>query len=124
MRLAERMGRLGTETAFDVLAKAKQLEAGGMDVIHLEIGEPDFDTSKNIVDAGVQALNAGHTRYGPSPGLMEVRERIAQEVSTTRGISVNAENVVVTPGAKPIMFFIMLALVDEGACSHSTGITG
>ncbi len=114
MRLAGRMDLLGTETAFEVLAKAKQLELGGMDVIHLEIGEPDFDTPKNIVNAGIQALNAGQTRYGPSPGLMEVRERIAQEISTTREISVNAENVVVTPGGKPIMFFIMLALVDEG----------
>ena len=114
MKLAERMGRLGTETAFEVLAKAKRLEAEGMDIIHLEIGEPDFDTPKNIVGAGVEALKGGHTHYGPSLGLMEVRERIAQEVSTTRDISVTADNVVVTPGGKPIMFFVMLALVNEG----------
>ena len=114
MKLAERMGRLGTETAFEVLAKAKRLEAEGMDIVHLEIGEPDFDTPENIVEAGVQALKGGHTHYGPSPGLMEVRERIAQEVSKTRDISVTADNVVVTPGGKPIMFFVMLALVDEG----------
>ena len=114
MKLAERMSRLGTETAFEVLAKARQLEAKGVDVIHLEIGEPDFDTPQNIVQAGVDALVGGYTHYGPSPGLMETRERIAEEVSDTRGISVSADNVVVTPGAKPIMFFAMLALVDRG----------
>jgi aspartate/methionine/tyrosine aminotransferase len=114
MKLAGRMDRLGTETAFEVLAKAKRLEAEGMDIIHLEIGEPDFDTPENIVEAGVQALKGGYTHYGPSPGLMEVRERIAQEVSRTRDISATADNVVVTPGGKPIMFFVMLALVDEG----------
>ncbi|MCH8206585.1 MAG: pyridoxal phosphate-dependent aminotransferase [Chloroflexi bacterium] len=114
MRLAKRMGRLGTETAFEVLAKARRLEAEGMDVIHLEIGEPDFDTPSNIVDAGAQALKGGYTHYGPSPGFPEVRERIAQEISSTRDISVTGDNVVVTPGGKPIMFFTMLALVDEG----------
>ena len=114
MKLAERMGRLGTETAFEVLAKARQLEREGKDIIHLEIGEPDFDTPSNIVQAGIKALSSGHTHYGPSPGLMEVRERIAQEVSQTRGISVTADNIVVTPGGKPIMFFTMLALVDRG----------
>ena len=114
MKLAERMSRLGTETAFEVLAKARLLEAEGMDVIHLEIGEPDFDTPDNVIDAGAQALHDGYTHYGPSPGLTEVRERIAQEVSKTRGISVTGDNVVVTPGGKPIMFFTILALVDEG----------
>ena len=114
MKLAERMGRLGTETAFEVLAKARRLEAEGMDVIHLQIGEPDFDTPENIVTAGRNALSDGYTHYGPSPGLNELRERIAQEVSETRGISVSGDNVVVTPGAKPIMFFSMLALVDSG----------
>ena len=114
MKLAERMARLGTETAFEVLAKARRLEAEGQDIIHLEIGEPDFDTPANIVEAGKQALAEGYTHYGPTPGLMEVRERIAQEVSETRGVSVTADNVVITPGAKPIMFFTMLALVDEG----------
>ena len=114
MKLAERMDRLGAETAFEVLAKARRLEAEGMDVIHLEIGEPDFDTPSNIIDAGARAMNEGYTHYGPSPGLNELRERIAQEVSETRGISVHSDNVVVTPGAKPIMFFTILALVDEG----------
>ena len=114
MKLAQRMGRLGTETAFEVLAKARILEAEGVDVIHLEIGEPDFDTPSNIIEAGVDALRGGQTHYGPSPGIAEVRERIAREVSETRGISVTGENVVVTPGGKPIMFFIMLALVDQG----------
>ena len=114
MKLAERMSRLGTETAFEVLAKARRLEAEGRDIIHLEIGEPDFDTPSNVVQAGVEALQNGHTHYGPSPGLMEVRERIAEEVSQTRGISVTADNVVITPGGKPIMFFSILALVDEG----------
>ena len=114
MKLAERMDRLGTETAFEVLAKARLLEAEGMDVIHLEIGEPDFDTPSNIIDAGARAMSDGYTHYGPSPGLTELRERIAQEVSETRGISVTGDNVVVTPGAKPIMFFTMLALVDAG----------
>ena len=114
MKLADRMARLGTETAFEVLAKAKRLEAEGMDVIHLEIGEPDFDTPANIVSAGQRALGDGFTHYGPSPGLAELRESIAREVSETRGISVGPENVVVTPGAKPIMFFTMLALVNAG----------
>ena len=108
------MNRLGTETAFEVLAKAKALEAQGRDIIHLEIGEPDFDTPSNIVEAGVQALRGGYTHYGPSPGLPELRQAIAAEVSRTRAIDVEAENVIVTSGAKPIMFYTMLALVDEG----------
>ena len=114
MKLANRMNNLGTETAFEVLAKAKTLESQGRNIIHLEIGEPDFDTPSNIIKAAQQALSNGYTHYGPSSGLMEVRERIAQEVSETRNISVSANNVVITPGAKPIMFFTMLALVDEG----------
>jgi len=114
MKLAARMGRLGTETAFELLAKAKRLEAEGMDVIHLEIGEPDFDTPANIIRAASEALNQGYTHYGPSPGLTEVRERIAREASEIRGISVTGDNVIITPGAKPIMFFTMLTLVDEG----------
>ncbi len=114
MKLAQRMSRLGTETAFEVLAKARLLEAEGMDVVHLEIGEPDFDTPTNVVRAGTEALGGGYTHYGPSPGLPEVRERIAQEVAATRNISVSRDNVVVTPGGKPIMFFIMLALVESG----------
>ena len=114
MRLAERMGLLGTETAFEVLAKARRLEAEGRDIIHLEIGEPDFATPANVVKAGVDALNAGDTHYGPSPGFPDVRNRIAEEVSKTRGISVTGDNVVITPGGKPIMFFTMLALIDPG----------
>ena len=108
------MSRLGTETAFEVLARARMLEAEGMDVVHLEIGEPDFDTPENVVRAGVDALAGGFTHYGPSPGLPEVRARIAQEVADTRGISVSGDNVVVTPGGKPIMFFVLLALAEHG----------
>jgi aspartate/methionine/tyrosine aminotransferase len=108
------MSLLGTETAFEVLAKARRLEAEGMDVVHLEIGEPDFDTPGHIVSAGAAAMAQGYTHYGPSPGFPELRERIAQEVSETRGISVTGDNVVVTPGGKPIMFFTMLALVNPG----------
>lgn len=114
MKIAGRMNRLGTETAFEVLAKAKALEAQGHDIIHLQIGEPDFDTPSNIVEAGAQALRDGYTHYGPSPGLPELRQAIAADVSSIRGIDTNAENVIVTPGAKPIMFYTMLALVDEG----------
>ena len=108
------MSRLGTETAFEVLARARMLEAEGMDVIHLEIGEPDYDTPENVVRAGVDALSGGFTHYGPSPGLPDVRARIAQEIADTRGISVSGDNVVVTPGGKPIMFFVLLALAEHG----------
>ena len=114
MRLAQRMNRLGTETAFEVLAKARLLEAEGMHVIHLEIGEPDFDSPSNIVEAGKTALDDGFTHYNPSPGYPELRDRIAQEIRDTRGLHVVGDNVVVTPGGKPIMFFLIMALVDEG----------
>ncbi len=114
MKFAKRMDRLGTETAFEVLARAKNLEAQGKDIIHLQIGEPDFDTPPNIVEAGVEALRNGFTHYGPSPGLPNVRARIAEEVAQTRDIQVEADNVVVTPGGKPIMFFTMLSLVNAG----------
>ncbi len=114
IRLAQRMSRLGTETAFEVLAKARLLEAEGMDVIHLEIGEPDFDSPTNVIDAGATALKDGFTHYNPSPGYTELRDRIAEDVSSTRGISVTGDNVVVTPGGKPIMFFVIMALVDPG----------
>ena len=114
MKLARRMSRLGTETAFEVLAKARALEAEGMNVIHLEIGEPDFETPSNVIDAGTNALNNGFTHYNPSPGFDDLRDRIAQEISSTRGISVTGDHVVVTPGGKPIMFFVILALVDQG----------
>jgi aspartate aminotransferase len=114
MRLAEKMSRLGTETAFEVLAKARKLEAKGKHIIHLEIGEPDFDTPRNIVDAGIRALNEGYTHYNPSAGIPELREVIAKEISETRKINVNPDQVVVTPGAKPIMFFCIMALANEG----------
>ena len=114
MRLAQRMDRLGTETAFEVLAKARLLEAEGMHVIHLEIGEPDFDSPSNIVEAGKGALDDGFTHYNPSPGFPELRDRIAQEIRDTRGVHVTGDNVVVTPGGKPIMFFLIMALVDPG----------
>lgn len=114
MKLADRMSRLGTETAFEVLAKARILEAEGMDIIHLEIGEPDFASPTNIIDAGATALKDGFTHYNPSPGYTEVRDRIAEEICSTRGISATGDNVVITPGGKPIMFFVIMALVDPG----------
>lgn len=111
---AKRMATLETETAFEVLAKAKALEKQGKNIVHLEIGEPDFDTPQHIKDAAVKALKDGYTHYGPSAGLPEFREVIAQYISRTRGIEAEAADVVVTPGAKPIMFFSMLALVNPG----------
>jgi aspartate/methionine/tyrosine aminotransferase len=114
LRLAKRMARLGTETAFEVLVKAKALEAKGRDIIHLEIGEPDFDTPDNIIDAGCEALRQGFTHYGPSAGLVELREAIAQYVSDTRRVNVTPDEVVVVPGGKPVIFFSILALAEEG----------
>src|SRR6476469_2608568 len=114
LRLAKRMARLGTETAFEVLVKARALEAKGRDIVHLEIGEPDFDTPANIIEAGADALHKGFTHYGPSAGLPELRETIAGYVSETRGVSVTLEEVVVVPGGKPIIFFSILALAEEG----------
>ena len=114
MRLAKSISRLGTETAFEVLAKARALEAQGRDVVHLEIGEPDFDTPPNIVAAGIAALRAGQTHYTPSPGVSELRSTIAAHVAASRGTPVSPEQVVVTPGAKPIMFFSILALCEPG----------
>jgi aspartate aminotransferase len=114
MKLSERMSRLGTETAFDVLVRAKQLEAQGRHIIHLEIGEPDFDTPENIVDSAVDALKKGAHHYGPSPGLPNFREAIAEDVTRRRGIQVKPSEVVVTPGAKPIIFYVALALLDPG----------
>src|SRR5215210_4957726 len=108
------MGRLGTETAFSVLAKAKVLEARGRDIIHLEIGEPDFDTADHIVEAGCRALRSGETHYTPTAGIPELREAIAADVAKSRGIEVDPAQVVVTPGGKPIMFFAILALVEAG----------
>ena len=112
--LAERMKRLGTETAFEVLARAKAMEAEGREVIHLEIGEPDFDRPRNIIDAAVKALNSGFTHYGPSAGLPDARKVFAEFITTDRGVEVKPENIVITPGAKPILFFSILALVNEG----------
>jgi aspartate aminotransferase len=114
LRLAQRMSRLGTETAFEVLVRARALERQGKNVIHLEIGEPDMDTPANVVDAGVNALRQGYTHYGPAAGLPELREAIAAEVSSSRGIKVSPDEVVVVPGGKPIIFFTILALADEG----------
>jgi aspartate aminotransferase len=114
LRLAHRMSRLGTETAFEVLNKAKALERQGKDIVHLEIGEPDFDTPSNVVEAGVTALRKGWTHYGPSAGLPELRQSIADYVAKTRGVAVSNDEVVVVPGGKPIIFFTMLSLIDEG----------
>jgi aspartate/methionine/tyrosine aminotransferase len=112
LKLAERMSRLGTETAFEVLNKARALERQGKEIIHLEIGEPDFDTPKNVIEAAVGALHSGWTHYGPSAGLPELRQAIADEVSRTRGVAVNSDEVVVVPGGKPIIFFTLLALAE------------
>ena len=114
MRLSQRMARLGTETAFEVLVRARALEAQGKSVVHLEIGEPDFDTPAHIVEAGARALKGGATHYGPSAGIPELRQAIAEDSTRFRGVRATPEMVVVTPGAKPIMFFVILALVDEG----------
>jgi aspartate/methionine/tyrosine aminotransferase len=114
MDVATRMSRLGTESAFEVLARAKALERAGRDIIHLEIGEPDFDTPAHIREAAKRALDAGATHYGPAAGLPELREAIAKHVGITRGVPVSPEEVVVTPGGKPIMFFTILALVNAG----------
>src|SRR5246127_5241975 len=114
LQLARRMSRLGTETAFEVLNKARALERQGKDIVHLEIGEPDFDTPSNVVEAAVDALHKGWTHYGPSAGLPELRQAIAEYVSRTRGVPVASDEVVVVPGGKPIIFFSILSLVDEG----------
>ena len=114
MTLAERMYNLGTETAFEVLAKARALEAQGREIIHLEIGEPDFDTPRHIVEAGIRALQEGYTHYGPTPGLPELREAVARNSREVRGIDTDPGQVVVTPGAKPIMFYVILALAEPG----------
>ncbi len=111
---AKRMSRLGTETAFEVLARAKEIEKTGREVIHLEIGEPDFDTPRFICDAAIEGINKGMTHYGPSAGQPAFREVIADVVAKTRGIHVTPDQVVVTPGAKPIIFYTLLACVEEG----------
>ncbi len=112
--LAKRMQNLGTETAFEVLARAKALEAEGRDIVHLEIGEPDFDTPANVIDKAVEALRGGYTHYGPAAGLPEVRKIFAQHIANDRGIDVCADNVVIVPGGKPIIYFPLMALIDPG----------
>ncbi|MBV9504840.1 MAG: pyridoxal phosphate-dependent aminotransferase [Acidobacteriia bacterium] len=114
MKLAERIGLLGVESAFDVLVRARALEAQGRSVIHLEIGEPDFPTPAHIIEAAKQALDEGWTHYGPTQGLPELREAIAAYVSRTRGISARPEQVCVVPGGKPIIYFPLIALVEAG----------
>jgi len=114
LQLARRMSRLGTETAFEVLNKARALERQGKRIIHLEIGEPDFDTPPNVVEAAVDALHKGWTHYGPSAGLPDLRQALAEYVSRTRGVKAIPDEVVVVPGGKPIIFFSILALVDDG----------
>jgi aspartate/methionine/tyrosine aminotransferase len=114
LRLAERMSRLGTESAFEVLSRARVLESQGKEIIHLEIGEPDFDTPGNVVAAGIKALQQGWTHYGPSAGLPALQQAIAEEVGRTRGVPVSSQEVVVVPGGKPIIFFSILALAEAG----------
>jgi aspartate/methionine/tyrosine aminotransferase len=108
------MSRLGTETAFEVLMRARALEAEGRDVIHLEVGEPDFDTPENIIEAGATALRSGWTHYGPAPGDPALRQAIVAYINGTRGLAYTPEQVVVTPGGKPVMFFLILALLEAG----------
>ncbi|NLI93671.1 MAG: pyridoxal phosphate-dependent aminotransferase [Peptococcaceae bacterium] len=112
--LADRMNQLGSETAFQMLAKAKALEAQGREIIHLEIGEPDFPTLPNVIDRGTKAMLAGMTKYTPSPGLIEARQAIADYIGRTRGYTVDPDEVVMTAGGKPIMFYSILAVVDPG----------
>src|SRR5688500_6740741 len=114
MRLADRMSRLGTETAFEAAARARALEKTGRHVIHLEIGEPDFDTPANIRAAAKRALDDGWTHYPPAPGLPPLREAIADDFARRRGTRYSPDQVVVAPGAKPIMFYAILALAQEG----------
>jgi aspartate/methionine/tyrosine aminotransferase len=114
MKLSQRMSRLGTENAFEVFGRARALEAQGRHVVHLEIGEPDFDTPSHITEAAIEALRGGATHYGPPAGLPALREAIAEDSTRRRGVPATPDMVVVTPGAKPILFFVILALVDEG----------
>ncbi len=114
MKLASRMSRLGTETAFEVLVRARALEAQGRDVVHLEVGEPDFDTPRNVIEAGCEALRTGWTHYGPAAGQAELRQAIAAYLNKARGTHFGIDNIVVTPGGKPIMFFVILALLEAG----------
>src|SRR5438128_1337786 len=114
MKLADRMGRLGTESAFEVLAKARALEAQGRSIIHLQIGEPDFDTPEHVVRAAQEALSRGMTHYVPAPGILELREGVATFLERTGRLKTDPMRVIVTPGAKPIMYFTIMALCQEG----------
>jgi len=114
MTVAARMNDLGTESAFEVLARARALEAQGKEIIHLEIGEPDFETPRHIIEAGMQAISDGFTHYAPTAGLPELREAIARNSREVRGTDTDPANIVVTPGAKPIMFYVLLALAEPG----------
>jgi aspartate/methionine/tyrosine aminotransferase len=114
LRLAKRMARLGTETAFETLAKARALEAQGRNIIHLEIGEPDFDTPANVIEAGVDAIQKGYTHYTPSAGLPALRAAVAEEVTKSHGVKVTSDEVVIVPGGKPTIYFTFTALVEEG----------
>ncbi|MGH9354796.1 MAG: pyridoxal phosphate-dependent aminotransferase [Terriglobia bacterium] len=114
LRLAQRMSRLGTEGAFEVLGRAKQLESEGRDIIHLEIGEPDFPSPPHVVEAAIRALRDGWTHYGPPAGLPSLREAVAKDAGHRRGIHIDPSQVIITPGAKPVFFFSMMALVEQG----------
>jgi len=114
MQIARRVERLGTETAFEVLAEVNKLKAAGKDIISFALGEPDFDTPQSIKDAGVKAICDGYTHYSPSAGILPLRESIAHYISESRGIEVAPEEVVVTPGAKPIVFDTILSCINEG----------
>jgi aspartate/methionine/tyrosine aminotransferase len=114
MKIAERMTRIGIESAFEVLQRARALEAQGKKIVHLEIGQPDFPTPRHVIEAGQKALDEGWTGYGPTPGFPDFREAIAEYISTSRGISVTGKNVMVVPGGKPIMFFTMMAVLEPG----------
>lgn len=115
MHIANRISRLGTETAFEVLVRARALEAQGKNIVHLEIGEPDFDTPQNIIDAAKTALDNGFTHYGPSNGLPQARQAVADYINKKRNLEIyNANEIVITPGAKPILFYGMMAVIDEG----------
>lgn len=113
-QLATRLDRLGGESAFEVLARAKELEAQGKSIVHFEIGEPDFNTPKNIVEAGIKALNSGFTHYAPAQGYLPFREAIANYAQNYKGVNTNPDEVVVVPGGKPIMFYTIMALVNKG----------
>jgi len=113
-RIAERMNRLHTESAFQILARANELEAKGKSVVHLEIGQPDFKTPRNIIEAAYKAMNEGKTGYGPTPGIIPLREAIAQYCADYKKVKTGIDEIVVTPGGKPVMFFTMLMLTQEG----------